>query len=77
MLANFSPGLSFGNPGPETGDGVSEPWRGLQRLSLARVVVTLSGLGFPQKNTLLIPGLPKLNLALKLANTFGVPISSQ
>jgi hypothetical protein len=69
VLANFRPGLS--NPGTETGDGCVRTLKGLQPLSLARLVVTLSGLGF-RKNTLLSPGLPKLNPGLKLANTFGV-----
>jgi len=64
LLANSSPGLSFGNPGitlahdegnPERVGYVSEPLQGLR--------------GYMN---LFSPGLPKHNPGLRLANTFGV-----
>ena len=38
---------------------------------------TLSGLRVPTKMEFVIPGLPKLNPGLKLANTFGVTLRVQ
>src|SRR5258705_856964 len=72
VFANFSPGLSFGNPGL-----TNVIW--WERATLKgwcpprKPVAIPSGLRQNQ-SPVLSPGLPKLNPGLKLANTFGVTL---
>jgi len=72
VLANSSPGLSFGNPGIKFGSS-SQPRRGSPHqvdhgaTNPFRVTPAI---------TYLSPGLPKLNPGLELANTFGVIVKA-
>jgi hypothetical protein len=72
VFANFSPGLSFGNPGDKTGDCFCRNPEGIATVC-ARRAPPFQGCAFPSM-TFGIPGLPKLNPGLKLANTFGVTL---
>ena len=71
MFANFSPGLSFGNPGDKTGDCFCRNPEGIAT-GLRAVGANPFRVARSHQMTFVIPGLPKLNPGLKLANTFGV-----
>ena len=71
-LANFSPGLRFGNPG---GNGSLNRRRNPEGVASSHYnrgpIATLFRVA-PKEVESLSPGLPKRNPGLKLANTFGV-----
>jgi hypothetical protein len=60
VLANFSPGLSFGNPGDKDGDCFCRNPEGIATV-LHAADATLSGLTGSHQMTFVTPGLPKLN----------------
>jgi hypothetical protein len=68
VLANSSPGLSFGNPGAKVP---------VSHQTLKGFPTAANPFRVPSVTTHLIPGLPKLNPGLELANTFGVNINSE
>jgi hypothetical protein len=70
VFANFSPGLRFGNPGKSDGSLFHRNPEGIAT-GLCTWGATLSGLRV-QPKAFVIPGLPKHNPGLELANAFGV-----
>src|SRR5258705_8683935 len=74
VFANFSPGLSFGNPGDKTGDCFCRNPEGIATLEFARGGRHPFRVARSHRMTFVSPGLPKLNPGPKLANTFGVTL---
>ena len=77
VLANFSPGSSFGNPGrSRTNDAVLGTLKG-SRWFLVRLRAKPFRVPLSSKLDSMVPGLPELNPGLKFANTFDVKIISK